>query len=857
MELGPETQLCERYFLLREEPETMGSSLFGRVWTALDVDTDEVVRVVVVDPELLPTEEARTAFLKRMGEVVEKMPDALVPLKDVGREGDDCILFFGAPQGTMPLPDIIAEMTPEARAEEARRFAVHLARSISDLHRSGVVHGLLDPSTVFEWERGYAVWQYEIARLCERDVIEIRLAGSPMDAYRAPEATVGDDLVPASDIYSWAAMVAQFPAQDSVYEAITRIHDEGAKQVFGEPLVALLIKALSEDPNDRPTDGPALVAALEQAGLTRDLAISRAGTGNSVWEWELTRERRRQQSLDTMANLLGPSERSWEPSENDQPTAEQAELEAALADTSESELDEQDVQASSSDEQADHTDDDTLAEPAASESPQEPEAETEPELEADTGATPEVDYGDYAPDVTEGLEDDDLEEVRASSADEAVAEVVEDEPEAVEEDEVEALAAEIAASEERLEASRQSEEAREKLEAAIRLAARQAAQRRAELQEQQARAAAEAEAAAQEPEPEAVVEAPAQDPVEELEHVDEVVEDTPAASEPATPGLADADDGFLAEATRRASEQAAQERERLAEWARTQTTPDVGEDYETPSWALEAAERAAREVAEEAAREAAEEAAREAAAQPVDDDDDDGMFDGMLVDEPAPEPVVESQPVLEPEPVAEPEPMFEAEPAFAAGDSFSGPLPPMIGEDDFEPEPIAAEPIAESLAEPDAPRPPALNLKPIESSPEPVLPQRGAPSAPAPRESSAERSQAEKAAQAARERVRRQATERRKPSGRHTPALSKRASVLDAPPETWGADEPSLAMPITAPAVAEAMKPAARVATPEPAPAPAPVVTQTIITESSSMTPALKAMVVLLFLLLLWLLFNR
>jgi len=799
----------------------MGSSLFGRVWTALDVDTDEVVRVVVVDPELLPSEAARTAFLERMREVIEGLADALVPLKDVGSEGDNCVLIFGAPQGTFPLPDITAEMGLESRRHEARRFAVHLARSVAELHQKGVVHGLLDPSTVFEWERGYAVWQYEIARLCERDVIEIRLAGSPMDAYRAPEATVGDDLVPASDVYSWAALVAQFPSQESVYEAIAQINDGSAVEFFGEQLLELLKQALKEEPSERFTDGAALVAAIEAAGLHRELPISRAGTGNSVWEWELTRDRRRQKSLTAMRGQLAPSDRSWEYHEpelespqDDVPSAvpepieasEDAGLEVAPAADNEVAA-EAGTEVNEAEAASAEVDDAEVDDAGVDEVTPADQVRTE---EAEQPGLP--DYGDYAPDVTEGLEDDD-----EAAADRAVEEVADTLSPA----EIAALDAQdareaeaLAQTEDRLEASRQSLEAREKLEAAIRLAARQAAQRRAE--QAQAEQAAEQARAAEEA------------------RLAQAQTETAAGVQP----VAEEKDDDLSAATRRASEHAEQQRELLAERARTQTTPDVRDDYETPAWALEAAERAAREVAEEAAREAEEAAAAEAeqaeqqarAAEEAEAsraaqqaaairDDDEELFNELLGE-------------TETESRSEPLERYDM-----------GPLPPMPGEE-FQapkPKPVADTPVAARQAP---------------SSPAVAARRRGV--------SAAERAKAEEAARIARERVRRSVANRRKPSGTYSTAeasgeVQKRALILNAPPESWGAGEPSLAMPITAPAVAQARQeaqpsPAAPAAASQPATVPAK---QTIITETNEMTPAMKIMLAVLFALILIMMCNR
>ncbi|MGB1274697.1 MAG: hypothetical protein ACPG77_03015, partial [Nannocystaceae bacterium] len=84
----------------------------------------------------------------------------------------------------------------------------------------------------------------------------------------------------------------------------------------------------------------------------------------------------------------------------------------------------------------------------------------------------------------------------------------------------------------------------------------------------------------------------------------------------------------------------------------------------------------------------------------------------------------------------------------------------------------------------------------------------------------------------------------------------KRALILNAPPESWGDEEPSLAMPITAPVVPETRRAPAPAAAPAPVAQPAPP-HHTIISENKDMSPAMKIMLAVLFALILIMMCNR
>ncbi|MCB9754056.1 MAG: hypothetical protein H6713_29280 [Myxococcales bacterium] len=246
-----------------------------------------------VDAELLPNADARAAFIAGVRKAKAATLEALVPILDVTTSGDDCFVVYGAPQSAFPLEEIFAEMSSEDRRAEIPRFAVLLAKSLSALHRAGIVQGLLSLSTVFEWERGYATWQYQLASLCDHAKVMRRLDDHVDGVFRAPEVIEGARFSQASDIFCWAVLVATFATEAEPAEAIEMADDGRASTVLSEALLEIVQVSLSYSPDERPSDADALLEWLEETGIAKDLPISRAGTGNAVWEWELTRERRR------------------------------------------------------------------------------------------------------------------------------------------------------------------------------------------------------------------------------------------------------------------------------------------------------------------------------------------------------------------------------------------------------------------------------------------------------------------------------------------------------------------------------------------------------------------------------------
>jgi len=262
---NPGDQICDRFELIRAESSGTGSPLFGAAWAALDQESGEVARVVLLGPELVPTAEGREALAKQLSGLCEGgQDDVLVPLSFAGCEGDHVVAAFEGLYVGICLADVIADLEVRDRMAELGQLIADVALGLAILHGRGFFHGSLGIDTIFVWERGNALWQHGLAQGCGGPELAVRIAECGQVV--APELAESGCASAAADVFAWAVVIATYVSALPPKEALEALR-AGSVLASSGKLLEVLQRAVDPSPVRRYANGAALVRALQGAAL--------------------------------------------------------------------------------------------------------------------------------------------------------------------------------------------------------------------------------------------------------------------------------------------------------------------------------------------------------------------------------------------------------------------------------------------------------------------------------------------------------------------------------------------------------------------------------------------------------------
>jgi serine/threonine protein kinase len=194
-------------------------------------------------------------------------------LFDYGQAGERPFMVLEyLPGGTLEERLRYGQPLPDAETEEIARG---VAAGLAHAHQRGLVHRDLKPSNVlFDADGRPKIADFGIARL--GDTGSLTESGTVMGtaAYISPEQAAGDPAGPASDVYSFGAILFRMLTGRLPFEAEQPLELAAMHRDLPAPpvetlrpdapprLAALANYALAKDPADRPADGSALAGAL-------------------------------------------------------------------------------------------------------------------------------------------------------------------------------------------------------------------------------------------------------------------------------------------------------------------------------------------------------------------------------------------------------------------------------------------------------------------------------------------------------------------------------------------------------------------------------------------------------------------
>ncbi|MFE9242582.1 serine/threonine-protein kinase [Nocardiopsis sp. NPDC006938] len=258
----------------------IGAGGMGAVYAGLAGDGSPAA-VKVVHPQFAANAEFRARFAREVG-LVARVRATCTPA------------FLGADTQAV-TPWLATEYVPGLTLRQYVRehgpltggvltaLAVGLAEALSAIHAAGVVHRDLKPGNVIMAPDGPKVLDFGIARAADGTALTATggLLGTP--GWVAPEQYLGQEASERSDLFAWGALVL-FAAtgenpfgtgQPDVLSHRVRTEDPDLSRLPAS-LLDPVRRALSKDPDERPTAAEALSALTGTWAATRVAAVDPA-----------------------------------------------------------------------------------------------------------------------------------------------------------------------------------------------------------------------------------------------------------------------------------------------------------------------------------------------------------------------------------------------------------------------------------------------------------------------------------------------------------------------------------------------------------------------------------------------------
>ncbi|SFO87990.1 serine/threonine protein kinase [Actinomadura madurae] len=236
----------------------LGRGGMGTVYLGED-PSGRRVAVKVINRELAGEGPFRDRFRREVTAARQVRRFCTAPVMDAELDRDPLYVVTEYIEGPS-LESAVAERGP-LPGSDLEGLAVGVATALAAIHGAGIVHRDLKPANVLLSSTGPRVIDFGIARALDAADGPTRtgqFVGTPN--YLPPELLRGEQVTPASDVFSWGCVVAYAGtgsapfAGNTVPEIFYRVaHDEPKLDGLDPGLRDVVAAALDKDPRNRPS----------------------------------------------------------------------------------------------------------------------------------------------------------------------------------------------------------------------------------------------------------------------------------------------------------------------------------------------------------------------------------------------------------------------------------------------------------------------------------------------------------------------------------------------------------------------------------------------------------------------------
>jgi serine/threonine protein kinase len=280
----------------------LGRGGMGTVYLGWQPDLEREVALKVLAPSYTSDPTMRKRFRAEAKATAALHHRHIVPIYDYGEAGG--VLFFAMERvDGMSLDKHIAASRRVNKCaldplDAARRFA-GVADALSLAHRRRLLHRDVKPGNILVGKDGtLALTDFGLAKALDHASMHLTSKGGGFLGtlhYASPEQAMGDELSPASDLYSlgvtiFEAVAGELPLAGKTTEAMLQSILHGTPRRLRDfvpkpprDLEAVLDKLLSREPGDRYQDGENLARDLQRIADGEPVHIRRLPLHVRIW----------------------------------------------------------------------------------------------------------------------------------------------------------------------------------------------------------------------------------------------------------------------------------------------------------------------------------------------------------------------------------------------------------------------------------------------------------------------------------------------------------------------------------------------------------------------------------------------